>query len=84
VFDLVPVCSAECLLVQSSPSMLDRVPGCLVESLDGLPTRSREVILTNVKQSTCLTLEIMKSLYPPTDFNVVGDGSDLVSTLCNY
>jgi hypothetical protein len=61
-----------------------RVPECLAESLDGLLTHSREVILTNVKQPTCLTLGILKSLYPLTDFNAVGDGSDLVSTLYTY
>jgi hypothetical protein len=60
------------------------VPACSAESLDGMPTRSWEVILTNVKQLACSTLRIMKSLYSLTDFNAVGDGSDLVSTLCNY
>jgi hypothetical protein len=52
--------------------------------VDGLSTHSREVILTNMKQSACLALGIMKSLYPLTDFNAVGDGPNLVSTLCRY
>jgi hypothetical protein len=42
------------------------------------------IVLATVKQSACLTLGILKSLYPLADFNVVGDGSDLVSTLCSY
>jgi hypothetical protein len=61
-----------------------RVPACSAESLDGLLTRSVEVILTNVKQLACLTLKILKSLYSLVDFNAVGDGSNLVSTLCSY
>jgi hypothetical protein len=69
----------ECLCVRPSACVFSRVPGCSIESLDDLPTRSREAILTNVKQSACLTLGIVKSLYP-----LAGDGSDLVSTLCNY
>jgi hypothetical protein len=80
----VPACLAEYLRVWPSPCMFDRVPGRSVESLDGLLTRSWEVILANVKQSARLTLEIPKSLYPLVDFNAVGDGSDLVSTLCSY
>jgi hypothetical protein len=68
----------------SSPCMFERVLACSAESLDGLPTHSLEVILTNVNQSTYLTLGILKSLYPLADFNAVGDGSDLVSTLCCY
>jgi hypothetical protein len=42
--------------------------------LDGLPTQSCEVILTNMKQSASLTLGIMKSLYPQADLDVVGEG----------
>jgi hypothetical protein len=64
--------------------VFDQVPVCSAESLDGLPTHSREVILTNVKQLACLTIGILMSLYPLTDFNAVGDGSNLVSTLCSY
>jgi hypothetical protein len=63
--------------------VFDRVPRCLVESLDGPPTRSQEVILANVKQSACLTLGILKSLFHLADFIAVGDGSDIVSTLCS-
>jgi hypothetical protein len=33
------------------------------QMLDSLPTRSREIILTNMMQSASLTLRIMKSLY---------------------
>jgi hypothetical protein len=42
--------------------------------LDGFPTRSREVILANMKQSVSLTLWILKSLYPRADLDVVGEG----------
>jgi hypothetical protein len=75
---------AESLRVRPSPWVFGRVPGCSVESLDSMPTHSRQVILANVEQSTCLTLGILKSLYPLADFNATGDGSDLVSTLCSY
>jgi hypothetical protein len=54
---------------------------CSVESLDGLPTRSREVILANVKESACLTLEILRSLYPLADFNTVSVTSRISETL---
>jgi hypothetical protein len=54
---------------------------CSVESLDGLPTRSREVILANVKESACLTLEILRSLYPLADFNTVSVTSRILETL---
>jgi hypothetical protein len=42
--------------------------------LDGLPTRSREVILANMIQSASLTLGILKSLYPRASLDEVGDG----------
>jgi hypothetical protein len=42
--------------------------------LDSLPTRSREIILTNMKQSASLTLGILKSLYPRADVDAVGEG----------
>jgi hypothetical protein len=42
--------------------------------LDSLPTRSQEIILANMKQSTSLTLGILKSLYPQADLDVAGEG----------
>jgi hypothetical protein len=42
--------------------------------LDGMLTRSREVIITNMKQLVSLTLGILKSLYPQPDLYVVGGG----------
>jgi hypothetical protein len=42
--------------------------------LDSLSTRSREIILANMKQSTSLTLRILKSLYPQADLNTAGEG----------
>jgi hypothetical protein len=50
-------------------STIARVP----QMLDGLPTRSREVILANMKQSTSLTLRILKSLYPRANLDVAGE-----------
>jgi hypothetical protein len=37
---------------------------CAPQMLDRLPMRSREIILTNMRQSVSLTLGILKSLYP--------------------
>jgi hypothetical protein len=42
--------------------------------LDNLPTRSQDTILANMRQSVSLTLEILKSLYPRADLDVVGEG----------
>jgi hypothetical protein len=42
--------------------------------LDNLPTQSREIILTNMRQSVSLTLRILKSLYPRADLDAVGEG----------
>jgi hypothetical protein len=42
--------------------------------LDGLPTQSREIILTNMKQSASLTLGILKSLYPHANLDTKGEG----------
>jgi hypothetical protein len=42
--------------------------------LDNLPTRSQEIFLTNMKQSTSLTLRILKSLYPRADLDAAGEG----------
>jgi hypothetical protein len=65
---------AKSLRIQSSPYMFSRVPGYSAESLDGMRTRSWEVIFANVKESVCLTLGILKSLYPLADFNAVVTG----------
>jgi hypothetical protein len=37
-------------------------------------TRSREIILSNMRQSASLTLRILKSLYPWADLDAVGEG----------
>jgi hypothetical protein len=42
--------------------------------LDDLPTRSREVILTNMRQAASLTLGILKSLYSRANLDVAGEG----------
>jgi hypothetical protein len=42
--------------------------------LDSLPTRFQEIILTNMRHSTSLTLGILNSLYPRADLDVVGEG----------
>jgi hypothetical protein len=42
--------------------------------LDSLPTRSREIILSNMRQSASLTLGILKSLYPHADLDAAGEG----------
>jgi hypothetical protein len=44
------------------------------QMLDSLPTRSREIILIIMSQSTSLTLRILKSLYPRADLDVAGEG----------
>jgi hypothetical protein len=47
-------------LYPNDPSTATQAP----QLLDGMPTQSWEVILANMKQSTSLTLRILKSLYP--------------------
>jgi hypothetical protein len=47
---------------------------CTPEMLDGLLTRSREIILANMRQSTSLTLRILMSLYPWADLDTAGKG----------
>jgi hypothetical protein len=42
--------------------------------LDSLPTRSQEIILTNMKQSASLNLRILKSLYPRANMDAAGEG----------
>jgi hypothetical protein len=42
--------------------------------LDSLPTRSREIILANMRQSVSLTIRILTSLYPRANLDVAGEG----------
>jgi hypothetical protein len=42
--------------------------------LDSLSTRYQEIILANMRQLASLTLGILKSLYPWTDLDAVGEG----------
>jgi hypothetical protein len=42
--------------------------------LDNLPTRSREIIIANMKQSVSLSLRILKSLYPQANLDAAGEG----------
>jgi hypothetical protein len=42
--------------------------------LDRLLTRSREVILSNMRKASGLTLRILKSLYPSADLDAAGEG----------
>jgi hypothetical protein len=45
--------------------------------LDMLPTRSREIILSNMRKASSLTLWVVKSLYPPPprdDLDMDGEG----------
>jgi hypothetical protein len=53
----------------NNPSSTTRAP----QLLDDLPTRSQEVILTNMKQLVSLTLETLKSVYHRADLDVVGE-----------
>jgi hypothetical protein len=47
---------------------------CAPHMLDSLPSRSWEIILTNKKQLTSLTLGILMSLYPQADLDAAGEG----------
>jgi hypothetical protein len=47
---------------------------CAPQMLDSLPSRSREIILANIRQSASLTLGILKSLYPRADLDAAGQG----------
>jgi hypothetical protein len=42
--------------------------------LDGLPTRSHDVILSNMRKTASLTLGILKSLYPQANWDATGEG----------
>jgi hypothetical protein len=44
------------------------------QMLDIPPSRSREIILANMRQSMSLTLCILKSLYPWADLDAAGEG----------
>jgi hypothetical protein len=50
------------------------------QMLDSLPTRSREIILANMKQSTSLTLSILKFLYPRANLDTAIEGFAATST----
>jgi HEPN domain-containing protein len=52
------------------PQDLDSAP----ELLDMLMTRSREVIIFNLRKASSLTLGILKSLYPRAELDAVGEG----------
>jgi hypothetical protein len=47
---------------------------CTPQMLDSLLMRSQDIILTNMRQSTSLTLGILKSLYPWVNLDAVGEG----------
>jgi hypothetical protein len=42
--------------------------------------QSQEIILTNMQQSTSLTLGILKSLYPRADLDAAGEGFTMTCT----
>jgi hypothetical protein len=44
------------------------------QMLDSLPSRSREIILANMRQSASLTLGILKSLYSQTNLDAASEG----------
>jgi hypothetical protein len=44
------------------------------QMLDIPPSRSREIILANMRQSVSLTLGILKSVYPRANLDMVGEG----------
>jgi hypothetical protein len=48
--------------------------------LDNPPTRSREIILSNMRQSVSLTIGILMSMYTRADLNVVGEGIVVTSS----
>jgi hypothetical protein len=56
--------------------LLRRVPfrSAHPHMLDSLLTRSREVILTNMRQLASLTLGILMSLYHRADLDTAGEG----------
>jgi hypothetical protein len=52
------------------PDLVSRAP----EVLDMMSTRSWEVIITNMRKASSLTLGILKPLYPRDDLDVAGEG----------
>jgi hypothetical protein len=42
------------------------------QMLDSQPMMSREIILTNMRQSVSLTLKVLKSLYPRANLDATG------------
>jgi hypothetical protein len=46
--------------------------------LDMLPTRSQEIIISNMRKMSSLTLEILKSLYPRSTWTWQAKGSWLL------
>jgi hypothetical protein len=50
------------------------------ELLDMLPTRSQEVIISNMRKVSSLTLGILKSLYPKAD---LGATAERFTTMCS-
>jgi hypothetical protein len=48
--------------------------GAPPQMLDSLPSRSQEIILANMGQSSSLTLGILKSLHPQADLDAAGEG----------
>jgi hypothetical protein len=47
---------------------------CAPVLLDILSTHSQEIIISNMRKMSSLTLGILKSLYPWTDMDMVGEG----------
>jgi hypothetical protein len=48
--------------------------------LDMLLTHSSEVILSNMRKASRLTLRIVKSLYPQADLDAIGEGFTVTCT----
>jgi hypothetical protein len=51
-----------------------------LELLDMLPTRSWEVITSNMRKASSLTLGILKSLYPKADLDATDEGFTATSS----
>jgi hypothetical protein len=49
--------------------------------MDSLPTKSQEIILANMRQSSSINLSILKSLYSRADLDPVGE--DFTATCSN-
>jgi hypothetical protein len=61
--------NAVAFLYPSETSSNTRTP----QTLDSLPSRSREIIPANMRQSSSLTLGILRSLYPWVDLDAAGE-----------